>query len=104
MNDIASLLAATGVGSVVTALVAGLFGWRLRSANYAQIVSDMAREVAEDLREDNAKLEHRVERLEHRVLDLTEALREAIHRLDDVGHDTDPLRAVLHGRTNGTGR
>lgn len=104
MNDLASFLAATGVGSVVTALVAGLFGWRLRSANYAQIVSDMAREVADDLREDNEILGQRVDRLESRVGELTEALWIAITRLDAHGQDTDPLRAVLHGRATGGGR
>ncbi|WP_280201397.1 hypothetical protein [Nocardia cyriacigeorgica] len=104
MNEIASLLAATGVGSVVTALVAGLFGWRLRSANYAQIVSEMSRQVAADLREDNEILGQRVDRLESRVSELTAALWTAITRLDEHGHDTDPLRAVLHGRTNGTAR
>lgn len=110
MTDIASLLTATGAGSVVTALIAGLFGWRLRSANYAQIVSEMSRQVAADLREDNEKLEAKVDGLERsvdtlrlRVVDLTEALRGAITRLDEYGHDTDPLRAVLNGR-NGRAR
>jgi len=110
VNDIASLLTATGVGSALTALVAGIFGWRLRSANYAQIVSDMSRQVAEDLRKDNRELEQKVDTLQGsvetlrlRVIELTEALRGAIHRLDEYGHDTDPLRAVLQGRINGTG-
>ncbi|MEV4155401.1 hypothetical protein AB0J48_20460 [Nocardia salmonicida] len=102
MTDIAGLLTSMGVGSVLTALIAGLFGWRLRSANYAQIVSAMAREVAEDLREDNEKLDRRVGNLESRVAELTTALWEAILRLDAAGHNTDPLRAVLQGR-NGFG-
>lgn len=98
MNDIAGLLTSMGVGSAVTALIAGLFGWRLRGANYAQIVSEMSRQVAADLREDNEKLELRVGRLESRVTDLTTALWTAIVRLDATGQDTDPLRAVLNGR------
>ena len=77
---------------------------------FAQIVSEMSRQVAADLREDNEKLEQKVDGLERsvdtlrlRVVELTDALRGAISRLDEYGHDTDPLRAVLNGR-NGAGR
>ncbi len=108
MSDIASLLTAGGLGSVLAGVVAGIFGWRIRSADYARIVTEMSRTIAADLRADNRELEAKVDTLQGsvdvlraRVIDLTEGLRAAIVRLDDAGYDTSVLRAVLHGR-NGT--
>ncbi|MFC9892102.1 hypothetical protein ACFVMC_00270 [Nocardia sp. NPDC127579] len=111
MNDLAALFTATGVGSVLTALVAGLFGWRVRSANVAQIAAEMSRQVAADVRADNERLEARfeacqasVDSLRDRVGELSDALHRAIVRLDEYGHDTASMKAVLYGRTNGHSR
>lgn len=108
MNDLSALLTASGAGSAVTVLIAGLFGRRLRSANIAQIAAEMSRQVAADLREDNAKLEAKVDSMQlsvdglrTRVGELTDALRMAIGALDSHGHDTTSMRAILYGRTNG---
>lgn len=103
MIDLASLFVGGGVCSVIVALIGVVAHRKLNSANYADILARMAREIADDLRADNQRLEDRVTRLERRIGELTETLRQAIQRLDEYGHDTDPLRAVLHGRINGTG-
>lgn len=109
MTDLASLLVGGGIASVIVALIGAIVNRRLNSANYAEVVSRISVELAEQVDKQNEKLESKVDSLElsvdglkDRVGELTDALRMAISRLDALGHDTDPLRAVLNGR-NGRG-
>lgn len=110
MTDLASLLVGGGIASVIVALIGAIVNRRLNSANYAEVVSRISVELAEQVDKKNEKLESKVDSLElsvdglkERVGELTDALREAINRLDGYGHDTDPLRKVLHRNGTGTG-
>lgn len=118
LNEVVIALVAGGAGAPLAALVGWAVSRRQRDANYAQIVSDMSRQVAADLREDNEKLEAKFDRvseraeqlevsvaaLRDRVVELSEAVRIAVVRLTAHGAPADDLTAVLHGRTNGAGR
>ncbi|WP_328439092.1 hypothetical protein [Nocardia puris] len=104
MTDLATIFVGGGAASVVVAVIGWLAARRLNSANYADIAARMAREIADDLREDNAALRNDVETLQRsvdnlreRVGELSDTLRIAITRLDEYGHDTEHLRAVLRG-------
>lgn len=109
MNDLASLLVGGGIASVVVALIGAVVNRKLNSANYAEVISRISSDFARRVDEKNEELERKVDALElsvdglkDRVNELTDALRTAISRLDALGHDTDPLRAVLH--RNGSAR
>lgn len=122
-SDLVTLLVGSGVVSTVigtigaiVGAVLGRRGKRLESADYAEIAArvstsgaTMSKEIADDLREDNEKLDKKVDRLESsverlsiRVAELTDAVWKAIHRLEPHGEDTTDLRAIVAGRTNGT--
>lgn len=115
LNDLVIALVGGGAGAPLAALVGYAVSRRQRDANYAQIVSDMSRQVAEDLREDNKELEAKLERVEDRaqnletsmlslrdrVAELSEVLRVAIVRLEAHGAPAEDVRAVLQRRTNG---
>ncbi|WP_280393249.1 hypothetical protein [Nocardia wallacei] len=112
MNDLAAVLTSGGVASAVTALIAGFFGWRVKSADYAKIVSEISRQVAEDLRKDNAQLKTEtqqlkteiheldvtVDRLRSRVVVLIGLINQAIPIVEAAGVDvTEYRRAVRQG-------
>lgn len=108
MDQLAELLTASGAGSVLTVLVTGVFGRRTRAANIAELAAEMSRQVAADVRADNEKLERKfeacqasVDNLRDRVGELSDTLRRAIVRLEEYGHDTAGMKAVLYGHTNG---
>lgn len=122
-SDLVTLLVGSGVVSTVigtigaiVGAVLGRRGKRLESADYAEIAArvstsgaTMSKEIADDLREDNEKLDKKVDRLEssverlsNRVAELTDAVWVAIRRLEPHGEDTTDLRAIVTGRVNGT--
>lgn len=111
MNDVAALLVAGGIGSVVVALIGALFNRRLNSANYAKIVAELSNSIAADLRADNlalkaevSQLDKAVDQLRERVGVLIGQLNVAIPLLEMQGIDTAEMRAAIRGgRANGHG-
>lgn len=109
MNDLAQFFVGGGVATVIVALIGAIAARKMNSANYAEVISRVSADFAQRVNENNRELESKVDALElqmaglqDRVGQLTDALREAIQRLDALGHNTDPLRAVLNGRRGPT--
>lgn len=88
MNQWLSLLTAVGVGSVITALVTGLFGKRKLSADATKIITEAAGGLVKDLRDENARhiasnasLTERLAALERRELERDQRERERDHAI-----------------------
>lgn len=105
MNQVAIAFTSGGASAAITGLVAGFFGWRLRSANYATIVSEISRKVADDVRADNIglkaevrELDGKVDRLRDRVIVLIGLINRALPILEAAGEDVTEYReAVRNG-------
>lgn len=110
LTELVPVVVAAAAGTPLAAVVGWVVSRKQRSANYAQIVSDMSAQFAEKVNQKNVSLEQKVDVLQSavdtlrlRVVELTDTLQTAITRLDEHGANTDPLREVLHRRTNGVG-
>lgn len=104
MTDWAGLLTTVGGGGgVLTGLLGGVYGYRNRQANYAQASANISRDVAGDLRAENAELkgdiqevDKKVDQLRADIIDLKQVLLFAILRLERHGEDTTDIRAALN--------
>lgn len=111
MSDFASVLTGGGVGSGFTAIVAGLIWWRKSSGDYARVASEISRQVAQDLRKDNAELkteqrqmradmaelDRTADRLRERLLIMIGLIDRAIPRLESAGVDVTEYREAVRG-------
>jgi translation initiation factor 2B subunit (eIF-2B alpha/beta/delta family) len=100
VSDVVTTLVGSGVISAGIATLGGMWAARrpprkLQDADYAKIATQMSREIADDLREDNRELEKKVDRLAVRVGQLTDALWIAIRRIESSGQDATDMRAVI---------